>query len=113
MTQPSSPLKVLGPEPIVAQKPAVDPSTLTDKELRRDAFWTKIPAYKDITEAQFLDHAWQAKNSITRIDKLLATVQGLASAEFIKDAELGMKRSPMSVRVSPYLLSLIDWENPD
>ncbi len=99
-------------EPIVAKKPAVDPSTLKHRDLVRGPFWQKIPAYRDVTEAQFLDHNWQAKNSITKIDKLIATVQGLTSAEFIKDIELGMKSAPMSVRVSPYLVSLIDWANP-
>jgi lysine 2,3-aminomutase len=39
-------------------------------------------------------------------------VQELVPAAFIQDAEQGFKHSPMSVRVSPYLLSLIDWTNP-
>jgi lysine 2,3-aminomutase len=33
-------------------------------------------------------------------------------ASFLEDAEAGFRRSPMSVRVSPYLLSLIDWSDP-
>ena len=33
-------------------------------------------------------------------------------AGFVEDLEAGMKRAPMSVRVSPYLVSLIDWEHP-
>ncbi len=74
--------------------------------------WRRIPAYADVTEEQFLDHRWQAKKSITRTDKLLETLRGLVSEEFIKDATAGFARSPMSVRVSPYLLSLIDWNDP-
>jgi lysine 2,3-aminomutase len=65
-----------------------------------------------VTEEQFLDHNWQAKNSITNPAKLLAAVQELVPAAFIQDAEQGFKHSPMSVRVSPYLLSLIDWSAP-
>ena len=34
------------------------------------------------------------------------------SDEFIDDAAAGFARAPMSVRVSPYLLCLIDWEHP-
>ena len=34
------------------------------------------------------------------------------SEDFIADAEAGFERAPMSVRVSPYLLSLIDWTQP-
>lgn len=110
----TQPLNVLpnAPEPIVAKKPAVDPSTLTHKDLRSGPFWQRIPAYKDVSEAQFLDHAWQAKHSITKIGKLIETVQALVPAGFIEDVEQGMKRAPMSVRVSPYLLSLINWEEP-
>jgi lysine 2,3-aminomutase len=93
-------------------KAPVDPATLAYRNLRGDDFWRIIPAYAQVDEAQFLDHNWQAKNSITRVDKLLAAVQGLVSPEFVRDAEEGFKRAPMSVRVSPYLLSLIDWSDP-
>jgi lysine 2,3-aminomutase len=110
----TSPLKVIQnvAEPIVAKKPPVDPSTLSHRNLLRGPFWQKIPAYRDVTEAQFLDHNWQAKASITKIDKLISTIQELCAPEFIKDIEMGMKVAPMSVRVSPYLVSLIDWANP-
>ncbi|MEZ4450164.1 MAG: KamA family radical SAM protein [Nannocystaceae bacterium] len=93
-------------------KPPVDPATLVHRQLRGGDFWRAIPAYKDIDEATFLDHHWQSKHSITRTDKLLAAIHGLASPEFIDDAREGFKRAPMSVRVSPYLLSLVDWSDP-
>jgi lysine 2,3-aminomutase len=111
-TQPNVLKVVPSDHPIVPKKPPVDPSSLVYRQLRSGAWWQKIPAYKDVSEEQFLDHNWQAKNSITKIDKLLSTVQDLVPSEFIKDAELGMKRAPMSVRVSPYLCSLINWEEP-
>ena len=105
-------LKVLPAEPIVALKPPVDPASLEYKNLLRGPFWQKIPAYANVTEEQFLDHNWQAKASITSPQKLLAALQDIVSPAFIADAELGFKHSPMSVRVSPYLLSLVDWQNP-
>src|SRR5579863_8716152 len=108
----TQPLNVLREEPIVPKKAAVDPSTLVHKNLLRGPFRQRIPAYREVTEAQFLDHAWQAKNSIVKIDKLISTIQDLSAPEFIKDIEQGMKKAPMSVRVSPYLVSLIDWSNP-
>jgi lysine 2,3-aminomutase len=112
-TAPHTPLKVLGnEEPVVAKKPPVDPATLKHKDLLRGPFWQKIPAYANVDEKTFLDHTWQAKQSITKISKLLETVQGLAPAGFIEDAEKGFKSAPMSVRVSPYMLSLIDWTDP-
>lgn len=107
-----SALKVLGNDPIIPKKPPVDPSTLAYKDLLRGPFWQKIPAYAQVSEEQFLDHNWQAKHTITNPAKLLAAVQDLVSPAFIADATEGFKHAPMSIRVSPYLLSLIDWENP-
>ncbi len=109
-------LKMLGREaPELAAikhiKPAVDPSTLHHRQLLDGAFWQKIPAYRQVDEATFLDHQWQAKNTITSPQKLLSAVQDLVPASFYEDVTEGFKRSPMSIRVSPYLLSLIDWSN--
>jgi lysine 2,3-aminomutase len=101
------------PEPIVALKPAVDPESLRHLTLPDAPDWRRIPFYADVTPEQFLDHRWQSKKSITRPDKLLETLRGMVSEAFIKDATEGFARAPMSVRVSPYLLSLIDWNNPE
>ncbi len=111
---PSEALKVVQTHasPVAPPKPAVDPRTLVHRELLSGPFWQKIPAYAHVTEAQFLDHAWQAKQSITKVAKLLEALQGLVPTSFLDDADAGFRRSPMSVRVSPYLLSLIDWSDP-
>src|ERR1700722_372689 len=106
-------LKVLRPVPsIAAKKPPVDPAALAHRDLLSGPFWQKIPAYAGVSEALFLDHNWQAKHSITKVSKLLEALQDLVPPSFIADAEEGFKHSPMSVRVSPYLLSLIDWTDP-
>jgi lysine 2,3-aminomutase len=91
---------------------AVDPAGLSHRQLLGGPFWQKIPAYRSVSEAEFLDHRFQMKNTITRPDKLLAAVQDLVSREFYADVEVGFRRAPMSLRVSPYLLSLIDWQRP-
>lgn len=93
-------------------RPPVDPATLVHRQLVEMPDYRRIPAYRDVSEEEFLDHRWQAKKSITRPDKLLDTLRDLVSDKFIEDATLGFARAPMSVRVSPYLLSLIDWEHP-
>lgn len=95
-----------------AIRPPVDPSTLAHRDLLDGDFWRRVPAYANATEAEFLDHRWQMKQTITKVDKLLAALQGLVSDSFIKDAEAGFALAPMAVRVSPYLLSLIDWNEP-
>ncbi len=110
-----TPLKLGRPpadEPIKHLKPAVDPSTLHHRQLLDGAFWQKIPAYREVDEATFLDHQWQAKHSITNPAKLLSAVQDLVPQSFYADVSEGFQRAPMSIRVSPYLLSLIDWADP-
>jgi len=109
-------LKLLGnqpPElaPIKHIKPYVDPSTLHHRQLLDGPFWQRIPAYRLVDEATFLDHTWQAKNSITNPQKLLQAVQDLVPQSFYDDVSAGFHHAPMSIRVSPYLLSLIDWHN--
>ena len=74
-------------EPIVPLKPPVDPASLEHLQLAPGLSGRRIPAYADITEERFLDHTWQSKNSITRVDKLLETLKGIVSDEFIEDAD--------------------------
>jgi lysine 2,3-aminomutase len=93
-------------------KPIVSPKSLEWRNLRRDAFWQNIPAWREIDEETFLNYKWQEKNAITNPKKLIAAVQDIASPEFIADVEAGFGHAPMAVRISPYLLGLIDWENP-
>jgi lysine 2,3-aminomutase len=97
---------------IVHLKPPVDPTRLIHRQLLDGPFWQKIPAYRHVTEEQFLDHMWQAKNSITKPEKLLETLHDIVPQSFYDDADAGFRRAPMSLRVSPYLLSLIDWSHP-
>ena len=108
----AEPLIAAPAPPSPALKPPVDKAELAHRDLLDGPFWKQIPSYAGVSEAEFLDHAWQAKNSITNVGKLLAAVKGLVTPEFFADAEAGFKSAPMSVRVSPYLLSLVDWTRP-
>ena len=94
------------------RKPPVGPEALDYKQLKQGEFWRHIPAYKEIDEATFLDHLWQQKNAVKTADELLSTIKGVCSPEFYADAEAGFQQAPMAVRVSPYAISLIDWNDP-
>jgi lysine 2,3-aminomutase len=109
MSEPLTPLKLVAPVPL---RPPVDEKSLVHKQFLRGPFWQKIPAYAGVSEETFLDHKWQAKSSITTVQKLLSAVQDLVSADFYTDLEQGFKHAPMSVRISPYMLALIDWSDP-
>ncbi len=82
------------------------------RELLDGPFWQRIPAFREVGEAEFLDHRWQMKNTITKVSKLLETLRDLVTPGFMQDLEEGFRVAPMAVRVSPYMLSLIDWSSP-
>lgn len=85
---------------------------VSHREFLQDGFWTKIPAWQNVSEKDFYDSLWQMKNSITNLKQLKSTLHNLLDENFYKDVEQGLKNSPMAVRISPYVLSLIDWQNP-
>ena len=93
-------------------KPPVGREYFEFKNLKQGEFWRNVPAYKDVDERTFLDHLWQQKHSVKTPEELLATIESLASPEFIADARAGFAHAPMAVRVSPYAISLIDWNDP-
>jgi len=95
-----------------AKKPAVDPTTLQHRALKSGEWWRHIPAFAEVDEAEFLDHKFQAKNSATNLKKLQRIVGDVASEKFYEDVAEGLRRAPMAMRVSPYVLSLIDWDDP-
>jgi len=94
------------------KKPPAPPEALEHTQLLQGEFWRKIPAYREVDEATFLDHLWQQKRSVKTPEELLTTIGEIASPAFIEDARLGFERAPMAVRVSPYAISLIDWNDP-
>jgi lysine 2,3-aminomutase len=93
------------PEPPSAPEP-------DHRALRDGDFWRRVPAYTHVSRAEFLDHQWQARNSITRPEKLLTVLRDLADPEFASDVERALESAPMALRLSPYILSLIDWSDP-
>jgi len=95
-----------------AVKPPVDPSELEYKNLLEGEFWRHIPAFASVDTETFLDHKWQARNSVTKPARLLKALGELVPQDFIDDVAEGFRRAPMSIRVSPYVLSLIDWSSP-
>ena len=93
-------------------KPIVPKERLEWRNLKAGTWWQKIPAWKEIDEKTFLNYKWQEKNAATSIKKLLKSVEGVVAPGFVADLEAGFSEAPMAVRISPYLMSLIDWENP-
>ena len=95
------------------RKPRPQGHSTKHRDLLDGEFWRHIPAYRDVDRATFLDHRWQAKRSVTNVRKLREAVEGLVSRDFFTEVERSLERVPMSMRISPYLISLIDWDRPE
>ena len=99
----------------------VDPPALTasaapartdHRDLRRDEFWRGIPAYEKISEEEFRTHTFQNRHTVTNARQLRESLGALVPESFYADLEAGVANAPMALRISPYLLSLIDWRDP-
>src|SRR6266850_5181161 len=91
---------------------AITPRTLEHRDLRDDEFWRPVPAFASVSAAEFHTHTFQVRHTVTNVRQLRETLGALAPECFYADAEQGLKRAPMALRISPYLLSLIEWSNP-
>lgn len=65
----------------------------------------------DAQEAARLDNAWQDRNAYTRFSQLQTALQGVVSEAGLEDIRAGIDRSGMSIRINPYVMSLIDWNH--
>ena len=86
--------------------------TAYHRHLLEGEWWRRLPAFAAADEATFLDYRWQLEHTLTTASQLLETVKGVAAPAFLEDAAAGFGTASMAVRVSPYILSLIDWEHP-
>ena len=107
-------LELLEPLPVAPSVEATRPAAgnLEHRELRRDDFWARIPAYDTVSRPEFHTHTFQAQHAVTNLRQLRDTLQHLVPDAFYVDVQQGLERAPMALRISPYLLSLVDWQDP-
>ena len=87
-------------------------NSTTHRDFRNDEFWKAIPAWKDVSRDDFGSHLWQAKNSIRKLAQVKEVLGDRVSDAFIEDIGAAFRIAPMNVRITPYVFSLIDWDNP-
>lgn len=85
---------------------------LAHRELRSGSWWQSLRGWRDVSEADFGNHRWQLSNSPTSPDALAAILGPRVSPSFMADLRRGFERAPMAMRVTPYIISLIDWDEP-
>ncbi|MEY5026044.1 MAG: hypothetical protein RLZZ244_1572, partial [Verrucomicrobiota bacterium] len=69
--------------------------------------------FEGVEAAEFESHLFQQKATVTSVGQLRSIVGDRASEAFYADLTAGLKFAPMALRISPHLLSLIDWESPE
>ena len=92
--------------------PSVDLLTEDHRTIRRDDYWRAIPAFREIDAETFHSHVFQMRHSVTSVGKLMRCLEDLVPEGFYQDVSAGLRRAPMSIRISPHILSLIDWNDP-
>ncbi|MEO1497346.1 MAG: KamA family radical SAM protein [Planctomycetota bacterium] len=112
MIQPINTPSTLSPSPAQLVQLSGGEQKQEHREYRSDDFWRDIPAWNDISEADFGNHLWQSKNAVTSLKKVKEVLGDRASADFFEDVEAGLRGAPMNIRITPYVFALIDWDNP-
>ncbi|ERS95520.1 hypothetical protein HMPREF1624_08036 [Sporothrix schenckii ATCC 58251] len=98
----------------------------------RDQFWRKIPVWKDVSTDEFLSYKWGIKNTVQGELKLARFLEQVLPDEIpmtdvangdsgklvqtrdalVTDVVDGIKTATMSTRMTPYILSRINWADP-
>lgn len=85
---------------------------LAHRQFRDDEFWKMIPGYEKVTREEFADSAWQMKHSLKKVDQVKTILGHRCSETFYNDMLDGQKKTPMNIRITPYIFSLINWDDP-
>lgn len=93
-------------------QPTTESKTFEHRTFRDDEFWRDIPAWRDIAREEFGNYLWQARNSVTSLKQVKEVLQARLSDELVKDIEAGLHIAPMNIRITPYVFSLMDWNDP-
>jgi len=75
--------------------------------------WRRFQIWKDVSRAEFEDSAWQDRNAVIRKEQLEHLLKDFVSPVRLGDMADGIRSSGMSLRLSPYIVSLIDWANAE
>jgi len=91
--------------------PSID-TQLSHRDFRTDEFWREIPEWQNVSQQDFASHLWQSKNSIRKLDQVQKVLGSRVTQAFMDDIAAGIRIAPMNIRITPYVFSLIDWNNP-
>ncbi|KAF1962949.1 kama family protein [Byssothecium circinans] len=91
-----------------------------------ERYWSHIPRYSDVPTTKFINWDWQVfsivdtKKLSRLLEEVLPEKLGVSRTlphiqtkqDFIHEVEMGLKEAPMSIRLTPHVISRINWQNP-
>ncbi|KAK4240655.1 hypothetical protein C8A03DRAFT_31253 [Achaetomium macrosporum] len=93
----------------------------------RDEFWRRVPVWEDVSAKDFLSYRWNVRNLVQTKRELYSFLAAVlpeevpydkpgtrmqTRAEFIQDVDAGITAATMATRMTPYILSRINWRDP-
>ena len=84
---------------------------LRHRELRADEYWRHLPGFAGVSKEEFETHTFQQRATVTDLRQLEQVLGNVVPPSFYEDLREGMRRAPMALRISPHLLSLIQWDD--
>ncbi|KAI1327551.1 kama family protein [Xylariaceae sp. FL0255] len=97
------------------------------QNIQESEFWRSATPYRDVSRDEFLSWRWHTKNLVETPRKLYEFIDNAVPKELPKHASIGgvqtreefeadvaggIRRSTMSIRLMPYVMSRIDWTDP-
>lgn len=95
-----------------AIKDVVEYRQLEHRQFNDKEFWKHLPVFKKVSREEFSSFKFQNKFTVRSVERLEEYTRGIADPEFIEDVKRGISKAPMNLSISPYILSLIDWNDP-
>ncbi|KAK3996132.1 putative L-lysine 2,3-aminomutase [Cladorrhinum sp. PSN332] len=93
----------------------------------RHEFWRQVPIWENVSLKEFLSYRWGIANTVQGTDKLQKFLNAVVPKEvpldkegtemqpreeFITDVLDGLAAATMAIRITPYILSRINWNDP-
>ncbi|CAO1597072.1 hypothetical protein XANCAGTX0491_000901 [Xanthoria calcicola] len=124
----------LVPNPCHGTRRASHYTPTSEQETPQGRYWAKIPRWEDASVNTFLSHKWQMSNSVHTLPGLSDLMRsvlpetippqrpplrgqneypGISTPKhFVRSFEVAAQKAPMAFRLSPHILSVIDWTDP-
>ncbi|MEB3214275.1 MAG: hypothetical protein VKL39_23200, partial [Leptolyngbyaceae bacterium] len=72
-------------------------------------FWRKTKPFREVSKRDFMSHKWQVKNTLYGLQSIELFLRKVTRPEIVEQVLLGLRYAPMEVRLTPYILSRINW----